>query len=73
MSKDGFNSKYLHSSYPSELLQNIILSKEIYNGENSVKTEMGFKQQIKNEVVDIKYVVTQKSVYFKDKKNHETI
>ena len=70
MSKSGFNQAYLHSSYPSELLQNILLAKPIYNSKNLKKTESEFVQKIKNEEVDIKYKVSSKTIFFKDKKNN---
>ncbi|MDA7817098.1 hypothetical protein N9A28_02790 [Sulfurimonas sp.] len=69
MSKSGFNEEYLNSSYPDELLQNILLSKEIFNGENVVKTDNGFEQNIKNLDVDISYKVSLHVTSFKDRKN----
>ncbi|QFR50126.1 hypothetical protein FJR48_10460 [Sulfurimonas lithotrophica] len=70
MSKSGFNQAYLHPSYPSELLQNILLAKPIYNSKNLEKTDSEFVQKIKNEEVDIKYKVSSKTIFFKDKKNN---
>jgi len=69
MSKQGFNEDYLSSSYPSDILQNILLAKPIYDAIGVVKTKDGFEQYIKDEEVDIKYKVTPRVTYFKDKKN----
>jgi len=69
MSKSGFNKDYLNHSYPNELMQNLLLSKPIYDGLNLEKTDDGFVQNIKNEYVDIKYNVDSKTTFFKDRKN----
>jgi len=69
MSKSGFNEEYLNAAYPDDLLQNILLGREIYAGEGSLRTEDGFVQQIKTKSVDIKYVVKSKTIFFKDRKN----
>ncbi|WP_324171397.1 hypothetical protein [Sulfurimonas sp.] len=69
MSKSGFNEDYLNKTYPSDILQNILLSNSIYDGENLIKAEDGFLQKIKNKNVDITYRVTSNVTFFKDKKN----
>ena len=69
MSKSGFNSEYLNSAYPDDILQNIILGKSIYNKQNFLKNRDGFEQSIKNESVNISYRVNSQQIYFKDKKN----
>ena len=69
MSKSGFNADYLHASYPDDILQNILLGRVIYDGENRVQTPDGFEQEIENENVTITYRVDQNSIYFKDRKN----
>ncbi|MEA3227665.1 MAG: hypothetical protein U9P38_01200 [Campylobacterota bacterium] len=69
MSKGGFNDDYLHASYPDNLLQNIVLGSEIYDGENRVQTDDGFEQKISSKDVTITYRVSSKMIYFKDKKN----
>ena len=69
MSKSGFNQDYLHPSYPSSLMQNLLLAKPIYDGENLKKQDSGFIQEIKNEDVDIKYTVAKESTFFKDRQN----
>jgi len=70
MSKSGFNADYLNENYPDDILQNILLSKPIYDSENLEKTPDGFTQRISSLHVEIVYKVTQNQVFFKDKKNH---
>jgi uncharacterized protein YcfL len=70
MSRSGFNEEYLYKSYPSDLMQNILLAKPIYNSINMVKTDSGFVQKIQNEDVNIKYKVDDKTTFFKDMKNN---
>jgi hypothetical protein len=69
MTKSSFNKDYLHESYPSEILQNILLAHSIYNGKNRVQTQDGFEQKIEDKNVDITYRVSSNVIYFKDKKN----
>jgi hypothetical protein len=69
MSKSGFNAEYLHPSYPSDLLQNILLGKPIYEGRNPEKNGGGFEQNIRDENVDIVYRVRAGASFFKDRKN----
>jgi hypothetical protein len=69
MSKSGFNKEYLNTSYPNDLIQNLLLSKPIYDGLGLEKTDDGFEQNIQNEDVDIKYKVDSKTTFFKDRKN----
>lgn len=70
MSKRGFNEEYLNENYPSNILQNIILAKPIYDGLNKEKTLDGFEQKIKDVHVDIKYRVSNGVTFFKDKTNN---
>jgi len=69
MSKRNFNEDYLTAAYPDDLLQNILLSKEIFGGKNRVRTLDGFEQSIENSEVNISYKVSTKSMEFKDRKN----
>lgn len=69
MSKSSFNEEYMHHSYPSELMQNILLARPIYDSQNLLKTQNGFTQYIENEDVVIKYKVDNKIIFFKDIKN----
>jgi len=70
MSKDSFNTDYLHSSYPNDILQNILLGNPIYDGENLQKTDDGFIQKITNKYVKITYKTNLNVISFKDKKNN---
>ncbi|MBT5934739.1 hypothetical protein [Sulfurimonas sp.] len=69
MSRSTFNAEYLSASYPDKLLQNILLGKTIYNEENIYKNSDGFEQNIENDYVSIKYKVSAKEIFFKDRKN----
>lgn len=69
MTKSGFNTDYLNSHYPDDILQNILLSRPIFDSKNKVKIDDGFEQRIVNENVEIIYRITSKVIYFKDKKN----
>ncbi|MBU0632014.1 hypothetical protein KKA17_05155 [bacterium] len=69
MLKSSFNEKYLNENYPSDILENVILGREIYNGKNLKKLSDGFVQDIKDEYVDIHYEVKNKEIKFKDRKN----
>ncbi|MDT8339656.1 MAG: hypothetical protein RQ763_10730 [Sulfurimonas sp.] len=69
MSKSGFNKEYLNSAYPDDTMQNMLLSRAIYDGKNLTKTADGFEQHIRDEDVDIVYRVNSDAVYFKDRKN----
>ena len=69
MSKSGFNKDYLHSEYPDDILQNILLARPIFDGEAVVKIEDGFEQKIERENINITYRVTSDVTYFKDRKN----
>jgi len=69
LTKSGFNSDYLNENYPDDILQNILLSRPIYDGKNLQKTQNGFIQRISSLHVEIVYKVTQNQVFFKDKKN----
>ena len=69
MGKKSFNEEFLSASYPDEILQNIILGRYIFDAKGVVKTTTGFEQNIVTKNLDIKYRVTDKEIYFKDKKN----
>ena len=68
--KHGFNQSYLVGSYPDDFIENILQKKPIFNGRGLTKTSKGFVQKIICDRYGIKYQVTNKSVYFKDKKNN---
>jgi len=69
MSKQGFNEDYLSPYYPNDILQNIILGREIYNGKNRIDNKESFTQVIQTQNVNIKYKVTPNATFFKDKAN----
>jgi len=69
MSKSSFNEDYLNETYPNDILQNILLAQPIYQSKNKVLSSDGFEQYIKDENVNIKYVVKKNSTFFKDVKN----
>ncbi len=69
LSKSAFNSEYLNVSYPDELLQNILLGREILSGKNRVKNSDGFEQKIFSKEFDITYRVSSNAIFFKDRKN----
>jgi hypothetical protein len=69
MLRSRFNKEYLNAKYPSDILQNILLSKVIYHGKNRVQIPEGFEQIIQTQNVDIKYRVTKNETFFKDRKN----
>ena len=69
MNKKEFNKKYLSSQYPGTLLENVLHGRNIYNGKNLKKEKDGFSQNIKNDKVDIKYIVSGNETGFRDDKN----
>jgi hypothetical protein len=69
MRKSRFNAEYLSAKYPDTLLENVLRSKPIYNGQNLVENERGFEQNIIDEGVDIEYRITPRQIYFRDRAN----
>ena len=69
MTKGSFNKDYLNESYPSAILQNILLGHPIYDGKNRVQTSEGFEQKIEDENVNITYRVSSNVIFFKDTNN----
>ncbi|MFT5835973.1 MAG: hypothetical protein ACI9RG_000867 [Sulfurimonas sp.] len=69
MTKSGFNQEFLNASYPSDILQNILLGTPIYDEKNRVYTKDGFEQKIEDKDVKITYRVSSNLIYFKDTKN----
>ena len=68
--KHGFNQSFLDGRYPDSFIQNILLKKPIFGGRGLKKTSKGFVQNIICDRFGIKYQVSNKSLYFKDKKNN---
>ena len=69
MSKSSFNKEYLNENYPDDFLQNLLLGRPIFNSKNYRKTYDGFVQNIIDRHVNITYRKTNKSLFFKDRKN----
>jgi len=69
MTKSGFNQEYLNHSYPDDILQNIFLGREIFDGKSKLIQEDGFVQKIDTPEVNISYKVNSKQIFFKDTKN----
>ena len=69
MRKSSFNDAYLSAYYPDTILQNILLSRVILNGEGMRDVCSGFVQKIKSEHYDITYKVSKNETSFKDRKN----
>ncbi len=68
--KHGFNQSFLVGSYPDGFIENVLQRKPIFGGRGLTKTSKGFVQKIICNTYGIKYQVTNKSVYFKDKKGN---
>ncbi len=69
-SRLDFNERFFGYTHYPNLLDDILDKKEIYGGIDKTKTEDGFEQNIKTKNYNIIYKVTNKSIYFRDKKNH---
>ncbi len=69
MRKSSFNEEYLSEHYPDTLMENILRSRPIYDGLNLVENAHGFEQYILDDDVNIKYRVTERQIYFKDRRN----
>jgi len=69
MRKSSFNEEYLSEHYPDTLMENVLRSKPIYEGITLLQSNHGFEQRIVNKHVDIKYKVTERQIYFKDRQN----
>lgn len=68
--KHGFNQSFLVGSYPDNFMENLFQKKPIFDGRHLIKTSNGFVQKIVCERYGIKYQVSDKGIYFKDKKNN---
>lgn len=69
--KKSFNEKYLLDAHYDELISDIINQRPIYEKQNLVKTDCGFKQVISKN--SIKYELCNNKSIFKDAKNNITI
>jgi len=73
MRKSSFNAEYLNVYYPDTLMENVLRGRPIYGGVNFIKNEHGFEQHILDEFVEIKYRVSERQIYFKDRQNRVLI
>lgn len=64
LSKSEFNSQYLSSEYPSDLLYHLLRGEPIYDGKQLVRGDGGYEQGFDG----IVYRVGGKEIYFKDRK-----
>ncbi len=69
LTKSAFNADYLHSSYPDDLILNVLLGRPIFNRASMQKTEGGFMQKLESTEYNIIYKIHDGNIYFKDKKN----
>jgi len=69
LSKSSFNETYLSKYYPDTLMENVLRGAPIYGGINLVESVHGFEQHIFDEDVAIKYRVSARQIYFKDRVN----
>ncbi len=69
-SKKEFNNRFLSKEYNSNILENILNHKPIFNQKGYEKHKDGFSQIIREKNIDIKYFVSKDKIYFKDYKNH---
>ncbi|SFV59476.1 Putative lipoprotein [hydrothermal vent metagenome] len=65
-----FNRRFFGYQYYANLLDDILDRSYIYAGVGKIETQDGFLQKIKTKNYDIIYRVTDKTTYFKDRKNH---
>ncbi|MBN2767589.1 MAG: hypothetical protein JXQ68_00655 [Campylobacterales bacterium] len=74
MSKEEFNKQVLSNYYPKDILEDIIMQRELFNGEHMIKKRNGFTQNIAKEGrYDIRYEVLNGASIFHDTINNITI
>jgi hypothetical protein len=73
LTKGAFNEKYLHASYPADLLKKVFLGQPVYAGKNLVSRNKGFEQRITDAYVDITYRVDASVIMFKDRRQQVLI
>jgi len=70
MSKEDFNAKVLHASYPPTLLEHVFKGEPIFDKKGWESTPNGFTQKVSNKgEYDITYTVTATERKFRDKLN----
>jgi len=74
MSKTRFNAQVLNSYYPKNILDDILRSKPIFDGQMMHKNSNGFTQTIsESNKYNIEYKVLNKEILFHDTINHIVI
>ena len=67
MDKKSFNRQVLNQQYPVDILSHIFRGKEIFSGQNLIKTRNGFTQILmKKGEYNINYSVLNKQIIFRD-------
>jgi hypothetical protein len=69
LSKSAFNAEYLHSSYPDDLLLDVLLARPIFEKTSMQITDEGFIQKLKSTQYNITYKIENGDIYFKDMQN----
>ncbi len=69
LTKAGFNERYLHPSYPDDLILNVLLARPIFEQASLQRTPTGFIQTLKSDQYNIIYKIENGDIYFKDKQN----
>lgn len=69
LSKATFNAEYLHSSYPDDLLLDVLLARPVFEKASMQTTDDGFIQKLKTTQYNIIYKIENGNIYFKDKQN----
>ncbi|NWF67037.1 MAG: hypothetical protein HXX81_06175 [Campylobacterales bacterium] len=69
LEKRAFVDEYLSKYYEQDILFNIFSGKEIFNAKNLIHESGGFTQYIKDENLDIIYIVNSKEINFYDNFN----
>ncbi len=68
--KSEFNRRFLSKEYPKDFFVNVLRKRVIFQKRGYKKRKNGFIQRIVEKKLDIIYRIDEKSIYFKDRKNH---
>ncbi len=69
LTKSTFNERYLHPSYPDDLILNVLLGRPIFEKASFQKTQEGFIQTLKSDEYNIVYKIENGNIFFKDRQN----
>lgn len=69
MKKSAFNRRFFGYKHYENFLDDILHSKQIYDGKGLKKISNGFEQKLLSEDYDLHYRVQAGQIYLKDKKN----